>query len=302
MKRCIVLVCLAIFFYPISAQNAEEAQNNPRMDLALYASSKGEMCFNFIPQWQFPFLQGDSPLTWGNNISLKLDSIFVPMWVGVTGDAMLTVAPFLSFTLGAQIGTGWNYDLFGSVQFVGLGLNRKTSITGSEEGGVIDSGLDGVVWDTHAGFTVQFDFAVLFPGDWNHVVVRIYNDVQYLAYTKASGDDLWYYYRNDHGLNRNAFNHRFTCFVGYAMPIFLDLAGLQFEGNLPFYNTEVGTAVSDIGYTFDLSLITNFTINKHFSIMGIVGFTNKLASPVTDAYKRTWGFDRVRLIATWHIR
>ncbi len=300
MKSCIVMVCLAFSLSSMWAQEAE-VQAEHRMDISLYASTSGEISSNFVSQWSFPFLNGEHPLTSGNNINFKLDAALSPIWAGLTGDAELTVAPFLSFILGGQIGTGWNYDLFGKLPLTGLGLNRKPHILSSEDSEVIGNGFDGIVWDTHAGFTVQFDLAAVFPGDWNHVIFQVYNAVQYLAYTRAGGDDLWYYL-GDAGLNRNAFNHKFTCFVGYAMPIFLDLAGVQFEGKLPFYNAEIGTDISDIGYNFDLSVITNFKITKKFSIMAIACFSNGLADPVTDAYKREWGFDRVRLIATWRLR
>jgi hypothetical protein len=50
------------------------------------------------------------------------------------------------------------------------------------KGGVSGNGLDGAVWNVHLGNTFQFDFAAIFPGDWNHVVVQIYNEIQYYAY------------------------------------------------------------------------------------------------------------------------
>jgi hypothetical protein len=182
---------------------------------------------------------------------------------------------------------------------VGLGLNKRTSVDDPNDG-VIGNGFDGVVWNTHAGATVQFDLAAFFPGDWNHIVMQIYNEVQYLAYTKARGDDLWYYLGDD-GMNKNAFRYKFTAFAGYAMPIFIDLAGVQFEGTLPFYNIEEGDSVRDIGFSLTTAFIVDFKINKSFSIMTITRMTNGLKDPITSNYEREWGFDRVQFIATWHI-
>jgi hypothetical protein len=79
---------------------------------------------NVIPQWKFPFLRGDHPLTSENNLTLKLDASLSPIWAGLTGDVILTAAPFLSFRLGAMTGTGWNYDLAGAIPLTGLGMNR----------------------------------------------------------------------------------------------------------------------------------------------------------------------------------
>jgi hypothetical protein len=300
MKKFIVMAVFVICIVDTVFSQAESGGPQSRMDLSFYASTRGEMQVNFVSQWKFPFLQGDHPLTSENNLALKLDTSLSPIWSGLTGDAILTVAPFLSFQLGAMTGTGWNYDLFGKIPLVGLGRNKKTSMDDPHDG-VIGNGFDGVVWDVHAGATLQFDLAAFFPGDWNHVVMQYYNAVQYLAYTKAQGDDFWYYLGDD-GLNQNTFRYNFDLFAGYAMPIFIDLAGVQFSGTLPFYSVEAGGLVRDRGFSFTTAFIVNCKINKQFSIMTIARLTNGFIDPNTRGYEREWGFDRVQFIATWHIR
>jgi hypothetical protein len=181
MKKCITMFLLVtavagICFAEESGESEDTVEN--RIDVSFYASTRGEMQINFLPQWKFPCLQGNTPLTSDNNIVLKLDAALSPIWAGITGDAVLTVFPFLSFTAGAMAGTGWNYDLFGEVPLVGLGLNRRTSADDQDDG-VIGNGFDGVVWDVHAGATVQFDLAAFFPGDWNHVIMQFYNKIDY---------------------------------------------------------------------------------------------------------------------------
>jgi hypothetical protein len=295
------LLCTAVAGICFAEESGEnEGTMKNRMDLSFYASTRGEMQVNFLPQWKFPFLQGNSPLTSGNNITLKLDAALSPIWAGLTGDTVLTVFPFLSFTAGVMAGTGWNYDLFGKVPLTGLGLNRRTGADDQNDG-VIGNGYDGVVWDVHAGTTVQFDLAAFFPGDWNHVIMQFYNKIDYLAYTKAQGDDLWYYLGDD-GMNMNAFRHSFDLFAGYAMPLFVDLAGYQLSGTLPFYNAEAGSGVRDRGYSLTHAFIANFKINKSWSIMTIARVTNGFKDPITSAYEREWGFDRVQFIATWRIK
>jgi hypothetical protein len=295
MKKIIVTAYLAVFIAGFAFSQAETS-----MDLSFYASTRGEMQINFLPQWKFPFLQGEHPLTSGNNIALKLDASLSPIWAGLTGDVVLTVFPFLSFNFGTMTGTGWNYDLFGKVPLVGLGLNRRASAEDPNDG-VIGNGLNGVVWNTHAGAMVQFDLAAIFPSDWNHIVMQIYNEIQYFAYSKAHGDDYWYYLGDD-GMNQNALRHKFTCFAGYMMPIFVDLVGFQFEGTLPFYNKKIGGSVSDRGYSLTNAFLVNFQIKKNFSIMTIARITNGFKDPITSDFEREWGFDRVQFIATWRIK
>jgi hypothetical protein len=303
MKKRIVLFFLFSVIAAICfAEESEEGESavESRMDLSFYASTRGEMQVNFLPQWKFPFLQGRTPLTSENNIALKLDAALSPIWAGLTVDTELTVFPFLSFRLGAMAGTGWNYDLFGKVPLVGLGLNRRTNADDQNDG-VIGNGFDGVVWDVHVGAMLQFDLAAFFPGDWNHIVMQFYNKIDYLAYSKAKDDALWYYLGDD-GMNMNAFRHSFEFFIGYAMPIFVDLVGYQLSGTLPFYNTEAGNSVRDYGYSLTNAFIVNFKINKSWSIMTIARVTNGFADPITSDYKREWGFDRVQFIATWRIK
>jgi hypothetical protein len=294
----LVLTATGICFAEQSGESEGAAEG--RINLSFYASTRGEMQVNFLPQWRFPFLQGKTPLTSGNNITLKLDAALSPIWAGLTGDGVLTVFPFLSFTAGAMVGTGWNYDLFGKIPLVGLGLNRKTNADDPNDG-VIGNGFDGAVWDVHAGAAVQFDLAAFFPGDWNHVVMQVYNKIDYLAYTKAKGDDLWYYLGDD-GMNMNSFRHSFDIFVGYTMPVFVELAGYQLSGTLPFYNTEAESRVRGRGYSFTHAFIINFRINRNWSIMTIARVTNGFTDPVTSNYEREWGFDRVQFIAAWRIK
>jgi hypothetical protein len=303
MKRCIALFLLftaaaALCFAEEPAENEEAVAS--RIDISFYASTRGEMQVNFLPQWKLPFLQGKTPLTSENNIALKLDAALSPIWAGLTGDTVLTVFPFLSFRLGAMAGTGWNYDLFGQVPLVGLGMNSRTNADDQNDG-VIGNGFDGIVWDVHAGAMLQFDLAAFIPGDWNHVVMQFFNKIDYFAYSKAKGDDLWYYLGDD-GMNMNAFRHSFDFFAGYAMPIFVDLVGYQLSGTLPFYNDEAESSVRNRGYSLTHAFIVNFKINTNWSIMTIARVTNGFADPVTSEYKREWGFDRVQFIANWRIK
>jgi hypothetical protein len=271
-----------------------------RAGVTFYASTRGEMQVNVLSQWKFPFLQGDSPLTADSSVVLKLDAALSPIRAGLTGEAVLTVFPFLAFTAGAMAGTGWNYDLFGKVPLAGLGLNRRTGADDPSDG-VMGNGFDGAVWDVHAGATVQLDLAAFFPGDWNHVVMRFYNKTEYLAYTKAKGDALWYYLGDD-GMNMNAFRHSFDLFAGYAPPLFADLIGYQLSGTLPFYNAAAGSGIRDRGYALTHAFIVNFNINKSWSIMTVARVTNGFKDPITGAYEREWGFDRVQFIAAWHVK
>jgi len=297
MKKYVMLFLLFSAF--VGSCFAEETAEN-HIDLSIYASTRGEIQVNFTPQWKFPFFQGNSPLTSENNIILRLDADLSPIGTALSGDAILTVFPFLLLSNGAMAGTGWNYNLFGKFPLVGLGLNKRVNADDQNDG-VIGNGFDGVVWNVHAGATVQFDLGAFFPGDWNHIVMQFYNRVEYFAYSKAKNNDLWYYLDDD-GMNMNAFLHKFEFFAGYAMPIFVDLIGYQLKGALPFYNVETGGSIRERGYYLNNALIVNFKISEQFSIMTLANVDNKLKIPITSIYEREWKFDRFQVIATWRLK
>jgi hypothetical protein len=164
---------------------------------------------------------------------------------------------------------------------------------------VIGHGVDGVVWDAKAGMMLQADLAAFVPGKWNHVVMQIYNEVNYHAYTKANGEDYWYWLGDN--MNQNSFRYQFTDFIGYSMPIFLDLAGFQVSGNLPLYNPGTGHSMTKQGLGITLSTVLDFKLSTKWKIMAIVNFKNSLEDPPTSSYKRKWGLDRVQIIATYHL-
>jgi hypothetical protein len=309
MKKVVFMLCLLTLVagFVFSEDGTSEdisgdtSAVETRMYLTFYASTRGEMQLNFIPQWTFPALRGSHPITSDNSIALRLDASLSPIWAGLTADAIFTVAPFLNFKLGAMSGTGWNYDLFGKIPLFGLGMNRKKSIDVPAKSEVTGKGFNGTVWDLHAGAMLQFDLAAFLPGDWNHVVMQFYNKIDYFAYSKAKGDELWYYLGDD-GMNQNAFRHSFELFAGYMMPIFVDLVGYQLEGTLPLYNIEAGGSVRDRGYSLTNAFIVNFKLGRQWSLMTIARITNGFKDPDTRGFEREWGFDRVQFIATWRIK
>ncbi len=130
--------------------------------------------------------------------------------------------------------------------------------------------------------------------------MQYYNRIDYFAYSKAKGDEFWYYLNE--GENQNAFRHSFVFFVGYAMPVFIDLVGYQLSGVVPFYNIETGRGVKDRGYTLVNSFLVDFKINKQWSIMTIVEIPNSFIDTDKYGYEREWSFGSVRFIANWQIK
>ncbi|GMO61877.1 MAG: hypothetical protein Ta2A_08230 [Treponemataceae bacterium] len=296
MKIAIVLLFCIIGINTAWAENDKGFQD--QTDLSLIVSTAVEMQLGFEKRIIFPFLQGTNALTADNNITLKFGAELTPVSVNVLADAIWTPAAFFVFSLGSQIGSGWNYDMFGA-RMNGMGLYRRVE-QGDPQEFADGSGFDGAVWNVHLGATLQFDLAAIFPGDWHHVVMKFDNVAKYQNYTKARGAEQWYF-KSDDGINQNTFGYYFSGFFGYQMPIFLDMVGVQFESSLPFYNPQSGESLTDRKPEMFWSFGAEFKIGKRFNIMAVTQVSNRLNHPVTADYERQWKFYRALVIGTWHL-
>jgi hypothetical protein len=267
-------------------------------DLSFIVSTEPGLGFGVEQRFIFPFLRGAGPLTGENNITLKLGAQLDPVSFNFSADTVWTPFALLNLSLGARAATGWNYDLAGT--FVnGMGLYQRVDDEEPSER-ARGSGLDGAVWNLHGGAALLFDFAAVFPGDWNHVVVSSNNVLNYHNYTRARGSEQWYF-RNDGNLYQNWFSYYFSGLLAYQMPIFIDIAGLMFEMSLPLYNPQSGEAVFDREPEMICSLVADFKIGSRFNLTVFTQLRNPLNSPVTADYERQWKFYRTLLVGTWHL-
>jgi hypothetical protein len=127
--------------------------------------------------------------------------------------------------------------------------------------------------------------AAIFPGDWHHVVLRLYNGLNYAAYTEATDGESWFD-GNDDGENRNGFKYGGSYLLGYQMPIFLNTAGVMVEHSKRLYAEAGGWGDDIIDWTF--TVLTNFTLTSKISLALLCQFTtarNYLGDDISDWYK-----------------
>jgi len=298
----VIMKTIIFFILCITAVNKTWAEENKKIqtqtDLTLVVSSIKEMQLGLEKRIIFPFLQGTSAMTADNNITLKIGAEVTPISINILADAVWTPIAFFNLSLGSMAGSGWNYDMFGS-RMNGMGLYRRMESENAQEQ-ADGSGLDGAVWNVHFGTTLQFDLAAVFPGDWNHVVMKVENNLKYQNYTKAHGSEQWFF-KADDGINQNSFCYYFSAFLGYQMPIFFDMAGIQFESSLPFYNPQSGESLADRKPEMLYSLFTEFKLGRNFNFIAITQLGNRLKHPITIDYERQWKFYRVLFIGTWSL-
>jgi len=269
MRKILSLFLLTLLALPLAAQEESITSSG---ELVLQASSLPEGKLGYTHSFRFPMLQGDSPLTEGNNLKLHLTAEVSPVsLIGIT-KAVLTPVAFLEFSAGARAAAGWNINLFGG-DIYGNGLNKYDETTGISY--IDGSAFDALIWKTWLSGTFQFDLAAVVPGDWNHVVFLTYHEINYNANTRASGKEAWYFEADD-GENLNAFNYYGNIVLGYQMPIFLNMIAFMAEMNYTIHEHDSCCE----NYGFDLMRwhfagILNFTVTEKFSIALVTQFRTR---------------------------
>jgi len=288
MKRIVFFLLLPLIAQIIIAQEITSSS-----EFLLRAAFPPGVKLSFIQRYKIPFLQGEGLLTKDNNICFVLTAEISPISVDAVTEAIWTPAAFFQFITGGTIGSGWNIKLFGNDMY-GIGLNRQNAEGKHEHSG---NSFDGLLWKAQAGTVLQADLAAVFPGDWNHVVIRNYHEINYRGYTRAAKGESWYY-ENDGGYqgeNCNGFNYYGNLLLGYQMPIFLNMVALLAEADLYLYDMPGRSKWGDDIIRWTYSLILNFTVTKNLDIAVLTQFwtlRNFLEENWNDLYYRNRTIDK----------
>jgi len=272
MKNMALLILLPLCVQAIIAEERMELSNGitASNELTLQLTSLPEIKLGFTKRFYFPFLQGESPLTENNNIGLALTTEISPISINGIVEAAWTPVAFFQLTAGGRIGSGWNLELFGN-EIYGIGFNRPNTADKGEHNG---HAFDGLLWKAQTGGAIQADLAAVFPGDWNHVVVRSYHEINYKGYTRAASGESWYF-ENDDGENCNGFNYYGNFLIGYQMPIFFNMAAFLTEMDLYLYDTPDRGKWGDDKIRWTFSGLFNFMITKQIDLTLLAQFRTR---------------------------
>jgi hypothetical protein len=261
-------------YFPRSEPEEPLKEVESSSELTLQGSTRPEAMISFTQAFTFPFLQGDDFLTKGNNIKTVFSVNVTPVSLSGEAAGVLTPAAFLELTAGGFLGTGWNITM-GRKPVCGLGLNlpntgRENAFYGGNKLSAIKgTPLDGLVWKMYGGATLQFDTEAVWPGEWRHILFRAYTEMNYRAYTRATGGQSWVY-EADNEENRNGWNYYGKFFIGYQMPLFLNMFGIQVEIDKYLYNTPNGYYWGDELGRWIFSGAVNFAVTPRFGAMFVV--------------------------------
>ena len=291
MRIFVSFLMLSLFVQTLTAEEQPESKTGipASSELILLISSLPELKLRYTERFNFPFLQGESPLTKDNNIGLALSAEISPVSLNGIAETVWTPIAFFQLAGGGRIGTGWNIKILDD-EIYGIGLNRSNAAGKAENSG---SAFDGLLWKTQVGAALQGDLAAVFPGKWNHVVVRSYHEINRKGYSRAATGESWYF-ENDDGENCNGLNYYGNLLLGYQMPVFINFVALLAEAELYMYNTPNRSKWGDGKIRWTFSNIINFGITKQFGITLITQFrtrTNYLESNWEDLYYRNRTID-----------
>jgi hypothetical protein len=267
MKKLILISLLLCVAFTVFAQ---ESGITSSQSLGLQISTAPEAKLNFTQSFKIPFLNGDNPLTSGNNVNVSLGADVTPITLEGIVDVTWTPIAFFNFSVGGKFGSGWNLPLFGS-ELRGIGLNKADGSGDEEYSG---SAFDALLWRAQAGATLQFDLAAVIPGDWNHVVMQSYHEINYKGNTRAKAGESWYY-QHDAGENQNGLNYYGNLLLGYQMPLvpILNTIGFMAEADLYLYDNTASWGGDLIRWTLSNAYMLDFTEN--LGAMLIVQFRSR---------------------------
>lgn len=304
-RRNVFAAC--IYLVVVAALPCQEKTGaSEQVKLTATATTKGELKLSGLYSISFPVLQGSSFLTDGNNIKLSMGAELSPVSANAIAEIRLTPIAFLQFFAGASAGTGWNIPIADGL--------RKNNPAEDHEQELVGDAFDGVVWMVKGGSLFQFDTAAIVPGEWNHVVFQTTHVLWYRSLTSASSKESWLY-EADQGENRNGWNYYANYFVGYKMPIKLNLAGILLEQELNMYTEADRDLWGDDLSRWTVGAMANYAITDRLSLATLVqwrtvrNFTEDTRDygfyqdrRIQDSDQRSFEFYRAVLTATWLIR
>lgn len=215
----------------------------------------------------WPVLRGEGVLFTTNKLDVNLSAGLSPVSLKAEVEAVLTPLAIFQVGAGAMVGTGWDVVLFN-----GLGINDNPT-------GVIDkTPFGGLVSRLWAFGALQFDLGAVIPGEWSHVLLFSRLGVVFQYFTRAKANQAWQW-AGDEGLNFNAAKLATTHFLGYQMPLPLQLVGALFETEsyLPPVSTWSPLAEGGWGSDFlslKMSLVTQWALGETTSLAVLLGVAN----------------------------
>ncbi|MBO4856982.1 MAG: hypothetical protein J5527_00535 [Treponema sp.] len=249
----------------------------------------------FVAIYIIPLDFGDNIIFSGANIQLVAGPTITPVGIDTQAGIIFTPSPIINFGLAATAGTGWAIGPSHGIGLYNFSTNKYEQSTPF------------TVWKYDFIFQTkfQFDFGILIPGDWTHIVIQAAEQLYYEGNTAAKKFQPWEWSGSVD--NVNGFQQAGSALLGYMFPekVFRLIGlGLGWQGHLS--GKDYGIYDSNFNGSFKnlfacLQAMLQFDDNNQLAISaacnGVRAFTEKYEptdSCITKrASGREWYFDGI---------
>lgn len=200
--------------------------------------------------------------------------------------------PFLVFSAGAQIGTGWDF-----IGITGIGKYNGVDSYSSYKP------FEALFLKWYLQGTFQFDTGAIWKGEWSHIQLMYTYQVYYEGLSNVENGDLWMWQGG--GNKANGLCNYQSLILAYQMPLLVSRVGFLFEYEGHYNDSDYsknsnykGDFVSlSIGPMCQLSFTQNdvLTLVLHFKSRRsfVENHTKEVEEPNLTYDGREWFFNRI---------
>lgn len=229
--------CFTGFAVEESSQSTENMpqENNVKFstEVGLTATFPAAALISVKEKIKIPAMNFNSPLTQGNNVTIKIGMELSPLTLEGKTEVVWTPIAFLELYGSLFAGSGWNIvrkkasdSLFGLAE--ALPAADKTTR-------YVPFNFTKTYWGGQLGGAFQFDLGAVIKHDWAHVVFRTDQVAKYSALSGMSKDKSWVYQAG--APRRNGWQYIGSYVFGYQMPIPLNMIAMMAETTKDLHKT-----------------------------------------------------------------
>ena len=231
-----------------------------------------ELKTTFNAECKIPAPLGKHFLLKDSNVRIKTAFELCPVTVRPLVSVSFTPLPFLVFSTGASIGTGWS--AFGFKGLCKLDENGKISKKSIEYENLTPFG--NYYYDFWFSGLFQFDTGAIFPGDWTHAVMQASYTVSYVGVTGVDDGKIWLWQLV--GNNCNGWRYTANFVLGYQMPLPLSMIAVNTDVYALFNSDDYGIYSSSYNGDFTnvtISPMLKFDFSKKDSLFVLFEFKKR---------------------------
>lgn len=231
-----------------------------------------ELKTTFNAECKIPAPLGKHFLLKDSNVRIKTAFELCPVTVRPLVSVSFTPLPFLVFSTGASIGTGWS--AFGFKGLCKLDENGKISKKSIEYENLTPFG--NYYYDFWFSGLFQFDTGAIFPGDWTHAVMQASYTVSYVGVTGVDDGKIWLWQLV--GNNCNGWRYTANFVLGYQMLLPLSMIAVNTDVYALFNSDDYGIYSSSYNGDFTnvtISPMLKFDFSKKDSLFVLFEFKKR---------------------------